>query len=626
MQLLHSRAVPGPEFVGISLLLKGEVDRVSYRIGDPFLLPGPLSTVSHTTCVESVKELHQYLSCMATAAKGGKESSSSRLAATFFQEDEQKLTNNGNQNNQVYRPSKGHGIGLHYRIIRDRSIMSPLIRLVLNAYKMAGKPSKKFENDIFGVVVCVGIAGLPCSYVTSTLFYSITQRMDDSIEILTNNKLDNLAATRALLGTLLLTDDGDRLTNSMAEAASRTIVSQEELEFGSKDKGGKSRVLSKKKSQESISAGGDVESGINSADQARLMVERLAVLSVAESDTIFRKYEAKKEKTGEKSSKSRRRKTTRDADLDGFDFKGEKRRSTRKELGGGIGQKAAGSSSVRISDTSSVKSGGSSRSTLLRQPKNDTTSRSYGKQRTTSVPALLASSKDSGTRRSVDSRRASSAAHGIGRSVGSRRQLSQSTMGGGGVEWSFDGTANGNKNTFDSDSITSGGNTKTTASGTASVSSRGSRGRQQQQNHFDPFASNSNSMSIGDGTVSTASETIYSARKGGRGSYEDDQESASAMDSHFGANAFGDDPNEQMSIQHNQRSSRSLFSAGGSEGGPRVQVNVALNEDLTCFYKLSKMSSCAVEGVVQVCSPVVFFLCRQVNTTSWRHYDTQAFF
>jgi hypothetical protein len=29
-------------------------------------------------------------------------------------------------------------------------------------------------------------------------------------------------------------------------------------------------------------------------------------------------------------------------------------------------------------------------------------------------------------------------------------------------------------------------------------------------------------------------------------------------------------------------------------------VNIALNEDLTCSYKYSKMTSCSVEGVIQV--------------------------
>jgi hypothetical protein len=35
---------------------------------------------------------------------------------------------------------------------------------------------------------------------------------------------------------------------------------------------------------------------------------------------------------------------------------------------------------------------------------------------------------------------------------------------------------------------------------------------------------------------------------------------------------------------------------------PRLMINVALNEDLTCSYRQSKMSSCSIEGVVQVSS------------------------
>lgn len=36
------------------------------------------------------------------------------------------------------------------------------------------------------------------------------------------------------------------------------------------------------------------------------------------------------------------------------------------------------------------------------------------------------------------------------------------------------------------------------------------------------------------------------------------------------------------------------------ENHPKVQINIALNEDLSCSYRLSEISSCTVEGVVQV--------------------------
>eukprot|EP00540_Astrosyne_radiata_P020141 CAMPEP_0116833190 /NCGR_PEP_ID=MMETSP0418-20121206/6303_1 /TAXON_ID=1158023 /ORGANISM="Astrosyne radiata, Strain 13vi08-1A" /LENGTH=580 /DNA_ID=CAMNT_0004462621 /DNA_START=73 /DNA_END=1815 /DNA_ORIENTATION=+ len=43
-----------------------------------------------------------------------------------------------------------------------------------------------------------------------------------------------------------------------------------------------------------------------------------------------------------------------------------------------------------------------------------------------------------------------------------------------------------------------------------------------------------------------------------------------------------------------------LASQDGSDARGRIQVNIALNEDLTCSYKQSKISSCTIEGVVQV--------------------------
>eukprot|EP00339_Tiarina_fusa_P013514 CAMPEP_0116996154 /NCGR_PEP_ID=MMETSP0472-20121206/65_1 /TAXON_ID=693140 ORGANISM="Tiarina fusus, Strain LIS" /NCGR_SAMPLE_ID=MMETSP0472 /ASSEMBLY_ACC=CAM_ASM_000603 /LENGTH=746 /DNA_ID=CAMNT_0004694701 /DNA_START=278 /DNA_END=2518 /DNA_ORIENTATION=- len=521
--------------------------------------------MSHGACVESVKELHHYINCTLKSTRGGKEPASCKMAAAFFQEDERL-----HSKNQVFRPTKGRGIGLHYRILRDRSTMAPFIPLVTNASNTSGKSNKRIEGDVTGVVVCVGIAGLPSAYVMSSLHYSLAQRMNDSIDILAQNKACSPSAARALFATLLLTDDEDRLTNSMAEAASRIIVSQDDDLAG--EKGGRG-LLGKKRSQEAVAHDNDtVESNINSADQARIMVERLAVLSVAENDTIFRKFEGR-EKAGDKSTKTRRRKGGRDADLDGFDFKGEQR-STRKDL-------AHAASSV--SDTASVKSSGTSK-VQLRQPKKDTTSRSLGKQRTTSVPALLASSKDSGAR----SRRQS-----VDHAPRANRNRRASAMGASSAgDWSFDGANGGSfhpesskpSRNFESDSI---------ASNKISAGSVGSRGsRNQPQNNFDPFASNSNS--VGDATASTTSETTYSTRKS-KPAQDDDHESA--MDSHFGGNGF-DDQSTDMGMQK-QRSSRSLFDTG-SEGGPRVQVNVALNEDLTCFYKLSKMSSCSVEGVVQV--------------------------
>jgi hypothetical protein len=63
-----------------------------------------------------------------------------------------------------------------------------------------------------------------------------------------------------------------------------------------------------------------------------------------------------------------------------------------------------------------------------------------------------------------------------------------------------------------------------------------------------------------------------------------------------------------MSFTSEGRSLTSATNDSNSSSG-RVQVNIALNEDLSCSYKLSQLSSCSVEGVVQV-----RFVCRDART------------
>ena len=128
----------------------------------------------------------------------------------------------------------------------------------------------------------------------------------------------------------------------------------------------------------------------------------------------------------------------------------------------------------------------------------------------------------------------------------------------------------------------------------------GSRSRNTRQSGtssgFDPFFGGG---ATDTSTTITESSASSSRRRGSAGGgfdphdidYHPDDGSALSFGQHF-----VDD--EMMSA--GGRSSRSLGN-GSTAGTPRVQVNVALNEDLTCFYKLSKMSSCSVEGVIQVC-------------------------
>jgi hypothetical protein len=59
---------------------------------------------------------------------------------------------------------------------------------------------------------------------------------------------------------------------------------------------------------------------------------------------------------------------------------------------------------------------------------------------------------------------------------------------------------------------------------------------------------------------------------------------------------------DENEVETNTNGGGAFLTGGNHRDGiaAKVLVNIALNEDLTCFYKLSKMSSCSVEGVVQL--------------------------
>ena len=554
MDLLYSRAIPGPEFVSLSILLRndtagGDATPISYHIGgggEPLLLSGSLSTVSQFSCLEALTELHFYINSIlkATVSKNCKKTNDSNsatknttTAGRFLKEDEKFLFADKNSIDfvtQIFRPKKCHGIAMQYHLIRDRKQLSSfLVPLILGSSKLhssktnnaAAAPTAGFEmKEVAGVIFCVGMGGGPSAAFgvgTSPLTYSLSHRMKKCLYLLCGQAATepsdanikrrntglNLASARSLLTTLLLTDDEDRIVNSVVNGEQRIEINQED-QFTRR----MSTINLKRRShQQGIGGGGDGESPLqaSSADQARIIVERLAILSVFDTDSILRKFENRKAarytaSTG-KSGKKRLRKFAKDADLDGFDFRGEKRSSSTSNLD----RNATNNSSGKVGGVDDVSV--SARSTFtntsnltLKGPKKDTASRtSINRSRQPTTPGLLASSsKDSnsisrtGGRRNMHGRRSSIEQESL------ERNLSSS---------------------FVSPLRTPQG----------SVTSRNYQNQGLQ--HFDPFS--------GDST-----------------------------------------------------------DTGPSGGGTitKALINIALNEDLTCFYKVSKLSSCSVEGVIQV--------------------------
>jgi hypothetical protein len=603
MELLYSRAIPGPEFVSLSILLRsdisgGDAAPISCHLGgggEPFLLSGPLSTISQASCKEALTDLHLYVNSIFKACNTNKVNASSKDTATngrFLQEDENYLfggSRNANAKNndfvtQIFRPQKCHGIALQYHLIRDRKLLSTfLVPLILSSSKFSVHTAGIEMKEVTGVIFCVGMGGGPVATFgvgTSSLTYSLSHRMKKSLGILCNettttsivsNKKRNnmtspgvmdLTLARSLLTTLLLTDDEDRMVNSVVNGEQRIDVTQEDqftkrlLKLGSK----------KKNSQPGMGSGGNDEENpleANSADQARIFVERMAVLSVCSSDSMLRRYEnrqAAKDAAG-KSGKKRLRKLARHADLDGFDFKGEKRSSSLSNID--ISNHNYANANTHGGDDVSVSAGSTftSMSQLsLKGPKKDTAAKSANIRSRLQSPGLPASnnrdrlqspgllafnSKDSRNRRaSLDD-----ASPGRNRNMVGRRKLMRD-----GIEGVVNG-GNGQNNISigpPADSFDAGVSFASTArSPQDGVGSRtfSTPGRQQ----FDPFSEN---MGYPDAAMTPASDT-----------------------------AFGQ---QDVAIMQD------------TPGGTKALVNVALNEDLTCFYKLSKLSSCSVEGVVQV--------------------------
>ena len=136
MELVYGRASPSPEFVSLSLSLRSDIsgEVVSCYLLEPFLQLGPLSTISHKSCVDVLTELHVYINSVLKAA-----SRTDTHVDRFLREDEKLLLDSSGNNasnvfkTQIFRPNKCHGIAMQYHLSRDRKQISQLVPLILNS-------------------------------------------------------------------------------------------------------------------------------------------------------------------------------------------------------------------------------------------------------------------------------------------------------------------------------------------------------------------------------------------------------------------------------------------------------------------------------------------------------------
>lgn len=660
MQVGHLSLIPRAEFASVSILSSGERSSGVAEGDQSLSIVSPTGTTSLSHVTAAVTELASYVKSLREDQSSNKEMGQSTTEngdnskpsmPLHSAAQTQILLGDSNQINdntvQVYRPSSGNGIALHFLVVREASIVEKCSSAILvpGSNKSAARPNKgeAVALSASGILVCVGVSGLSYAQSSSSLVNTLGRRMVDFVGVLRSlRSFTDLVAcknsVKAVLSTMVLTDDEERKTNAMVEEEVVSLSSGgSALESPSdklkstisalKNKRGPSRRSQLKRG---ASGGYDLRLAVDvdsNADLARISTERLVVLSLSENDAKLTRYDSTGQQRrsafelglGKSRVRSRRRKAGEEVDLIDFECPGS----------------APASSPKTAAPTRLVRPGPRQLDAI---PSDDrTSSRSLKKS---AVPMLTAPRND--VSRIAAGRKAaqSSARRGVGAAGASRSERFGSPVAGNSFRHS---TVNGTQNSGDalnlfdtnpsgidqdlnlnesfsslsfkpglSDSEAKRGATDSFGFGVDTSKSPSRRG-------FDPFSSDimadwsSGAMSNG-----SPGGSFQQTRPGGfedmqtqqSGSVQQLSSSRAAAANSRGANGEGErddfgfsasldrtSPNVELAQPSPSDESNDF---GGNEDTPRLTVNIALNEDLTCSYKQSKISSCSVEGVVQV--------------------------
>jgi len=557
MQLLYSSTMPVVEFASVSFLLKD-----SSELGESIVTASPLSTTPFSSM--ALQELHEYLLSLQQDTNGNSKEEAPSCAEQLAADDMRRDIP------QMYR-SELSGIGLYYWMIRDPDFIHQAFSVVM------GSKGRYKTDRVAGVVVCVGVSGLFSMQPASPLVRSITTRLQDAVAIMRRMEGDaeeRKTCYKALLTTLLLTEDEERRTNGMVESEQVTMEldfdSNEEEQSRSKLLGGiksKSRFGMGKRGLSADHMNATFESQ-NSADKARLLEKRSAILSVVEKECRLRKYEAKNKGTEDK--KPRRRKNKVDELFRDFDF------TTPQQAKSKVAEIAAEAARLRPTP--------SSKKPALQKPQKDmhTSSRKAPPARVQSSTGILAPPRKnpSSTRRSSFQSTAS------GKKAQQQRQTAFNAFD---VHEETDEKLNGSFTGIEFPGLGDGNN-----GGKSTARRPGSN-----------FPSDSMSSAVADPSFGSGQPMRASSNTPIFDPFPDPNPSPGAAAGNMRERASSDDDQffentVDLPALTEEDGGRKLRGPRSVDGIHRIQVNVALNEDLTCSYKQSKISSCTIEGVVQV--------------------------
>ena len=628
MQLLYSSIIPVVEFASVSLLLKDGSDESapsSGSMGESIIVASPLSTT--TSAPKYLIELHDYLSSVYENAASSSSSSSSsnnnngnsnsnnngannRSNNSSSNGNHHRNSNgidtgnNGNDNgentnsdkndgmkrsieqfgrddatllessSQIFRSSQGHGMGLHYHVVQAKDFVRLCFGVLMGRYARGVT-----VESVSGVVICCGVAGLSTSYTSSALVNKIMSRME---EVASNMKrMGNVSDAeqsktcyKALLSSLLVTEDEERRTNKMVDAELVRMVL--DMEDESRRTGSRGRPAARSAVRSSLASEKITLAPTSSASYARMMEKRSAVLSVAEKETSLPPYAAsgRERRTKIDLVKSKRSRKGLDlADLKAFEF-GKDGRYDRD-----------------FSSTTQRKG------PILTLSKRDTKQVPRPRPRPPPNPSTGPGAFDM-----------------FGQ--GDKEPT-------GGFPWPgipANDVSPSNMNDVGNSSMSSS-HALHSPNPSTTDSMQQHRGYGSSSD-FDVFPVDSSAMTpspvsmipstptTGALTPVSRSSSMTESESGGR-PLETDQNTgypvSTTRSNSEDHNMFPimpppppPHPPAPAPASHRTNESPSVTDSETNSSKGRLQVNIALNEDLTCTYRYSKLSSCTIEGVVQV--------------------------
>eukprot|EP00547_Thalassionema_nitzschioides_P002306 CAMPEP_0194222244 /NCGR_PEP_ID=MMETSP0156-20130528/32449_1 /TAXON_ID=33649 /ORGANISM="Thalassionema nitzschioides, Strain L26-B" /LENGTH=741 /DNA_ID=CAMNT_0038952951 /DNA_START=139 /DNA_END=2364 /DNA_ORIENTATION=- len=510
----------------------------------------PLSTTPHAS--GALHELHEYLS---------------HALETSTNSDSQAPEQQGRERNPEIFRSERCGVALYYIIVKDTALIRQSFSVLID-----GSRGKYSISRVNGVIIAVGVSGLCWTQPCSSLITSITTRLQDFVVIMNrirqNTSEECKASYKAMLSTMLLTEDEQRRTNAMVDAMQVKVEldhrqnEKEQTKFGIKSKrnfGLKHGIAADLMSE--------ILESTSSADIANGLEKRSEVLSVAEKECQLRQYN--KSNATEAPMRSRRRKPKTDDIFRDFDYLAPTTRAKKEVTPSEILSPGA-SSTVRKKST-------------LSRPQRDTASKKSNRSPSTlsslpPPPSTLVSNRRN-LSQSLSERRAQNQTKESRQAAFDAFDINSDNdvkLNGAMIEFPGldDVKRNGKK----------GGKAKSIASPTASTFDSAlpeasfpfSEGvtKKPEGAGFDPFSIENLSLN----GLSTSQSQSFEERR------------------FLPKN--GTDESEVSSDKNIPRTPNGISSAADCNN--RIQVHVALNEDLTCSYRQGRISSCAIEGVVQV--------------------------